>query len=156
MKESTRKKWMPMAVVFLSVFGSFAALMYLSISTFSVGRGQSPSPFFRFQQNPESITRSQDDIRRIIKSVSPGWSKMTVYKGQETTVGKVIITYRGLEAYSRFRLDALIPDLDSQYVYKQTFSVDQARKGFSVGGQRFELISAGTYRMRLRHYTPAR
>ena len=158
MKESTKKKWVPMTVVFLSVFGSFAALMYLSITTFSTAQNQSSSPFFRFQQNKPAFVGPPTANGVVVEpnSVAAGWAKMVLLRDREVRVGGAVLTYRGLGARSTFRIDAVIPDLDPQYTYRQQFDIASARKGFRLGGEHLVLLSAGRYKIRLEHYTPAR
>ena len=57
--------------------------------------------------------------------------------------------YRGLSQSGRFRLDLLIPDLEAGYGYPHHFDVSDARKGFSLGGQRFALTAVGPSVLRL-------
>ena len=147
-----------MAVVFLSVFGSFALLMYLSITTFSTSKGQAPSPYFRFQQSPVEKPGPQGIAKATTESAHTiaGRHRIILFRDKEIRVGRVMLTYRGLEERSAIRIDAVIPDLDSQYAYRQQFDMDKARKGFKVGGERLILISAGRYRLRLEHLASGR
>lgn len=146
-----------MAVVFLSVFGSFALLMYLSITTFSTGRGRSSSPFYRIQQSPAVPMGSQRVTTAAAQPARPaaGWHRIVLLRDRQIRVGRAMLTYRGPGERSTIRFDAVIPDLDAQYIYRQQLDMDMARKGFKVGGERLMLISAGRYRLRLRHFTPA-
>jgi hypothetical protein len=159
MEESTKKRWFPMAVVFLSVFGSFAALMYMSITTFPAVKDRTSSPpYFRFQQNPVQWEGSQE-VREAAANparATAGWTRVTLLLDQENRIGDAILTYRGLGERDTIRIDAVIPDLDSQYTYRHQFALEQANGGFKVGGQRLKLVSAGRYRVRLMHYVPAR
>jgi len=146
-----------MAVVFLSVVGSFAALMYLSITTFSNPQTQSNPYLFRFQQSPAKWSSPQETAKADAApaSLSPGWTKIVLLRDREKRVGGAVLTYKGLEGNTFIRVDAVIPNLDSQYTYRQRFDIDQARKGFKVGGERLKLKSAGKYKVRLKHYIPA-
>ena len=158
MKESTKKKWVPMTVVLLSVFGSFAALMYLSITTFSNPKTRSNPYLFRFQQSPVKW-RGYQESTEAANAASPatsGWHRMVLIRDREKRIGGAILTYRGLGKSDTIRIDAVIPDLDSQYTYRHRFDIDQARQGFKVGGERLQLSSAGRYKVRLKHYTPLR
>ncbi len=158
MKESTKKKWVPMTLVFLSVVGSFAALMYLSIVTFSNPRTNSNPYLFRFQQSPVKWSTTQDAAIAAANKLptKPGWHKMVLVRDREVRVGGSVLTYRGLGGSSTIRIDAVIPDLDSQYTYRQRFDIDQARESFKVGGERLKLLSAGRYKVRIKHYVPSR
>ncbi len=157
MKESTKKKWVPMTVVLLSVFGSFAALMYLSITTFS--NPQTRNPYvYRSQQSPVNWRGYQEssEAANLASPSTPGWSRMVLVRDREKRIGGAVFTYRGLGTGDTILIDALIPDLDSQYTYRQRFAIDHARKGFKVGGARMKLLSAGRYKMRVQRYIPAR
>lgn len=146
-----------MAVVFMSVFGSFAALMYLSITTFSAVKDRTSSPYFRFQQNPVQWKDSQGVQEAAAKPVraTASWTGVALILDQENRIGGAILTYRGLGERDTIRIDAVIPELDSQYTYRHQFAIEQAHRGFKVGGQRLKLVSAGRHRVRLMHHIPA-
>lgn len=154
MEASTKKKWVPMTVVFLSVFGSFALLMYLSITTFSTARGRSSYPFIRYMEKPTQWNDFQKDSKATAKPApaTVGWQRIVLLRDREVRVGRAMLTYRGLGEGATIRIDAVIPDLDSQYIYRQQFERAAASKGFNVGGERLMLISAGRYRLRLSHF----
>ncbi len=154
MKESTKKRWVPMAGAFLALFGSFAALMYLSVYAMPVARSQVPAAsFFRFQQPHTPIDGSRKVLLRINEPQPPipGWSKSTLSLDREYRVGHTILIYRGLEGRSILKLDAVIPALDPQYTYRMKLSISEAKKGFRRGGDRFVLLSAGKSKIRLLH-----
>ncbi len=157
MEASTKNKWAYALGLFLSVFGSFAILMYLGIHTASTGQGASSS-FYRFQQNDTRSDSSQGVVWRNRDNkpatLASGWSKKVLYRNSEKRVGNTILTYRGLEGRSKFRLDAILPDLDAQYTYSHRINIKNSQKEFQVGGERFVLISAGKHKIRLLHYTP--
>jgi hypothetical protein len=158
MKASMKKKWVPMAGAFLSVFGSFAALMYISITTFSEGPNRSGSSFFRFHQSERQTAGLQNTQLRSHSPLSnaSGNSKIVLEINRDQAVGKAILTYRGLEGRSTFRLDVIVPELDAQYTYLHKFDIDQARKGFQVGGEHLRLISAGRSNIRIWRQIPRR
>ncbi len=158
MEASTKKKWVPMTVVFVSVVGSFAALMYLSITTFSTAQSRSQPSFFRFQQNSVQWSGSAQaaESASTLQPAVPGWTRMALMRDREKRVGGAVLTYRGLGEGSTIRIDAVIPDLDSQYTYRIRFDVDRARNGFKIGGERLKLLSASRYQLRFKHYTPSR
>lgn len=156
MKASMKKKWVPMAGAFLSVFGSFAALMYISVTTFSEGKNQPGSPFFRFHQSqtqsavlPSTQPRSNTPVTHPTDI-----SKLVLGLNRDNVVGKAVLTYRGLEGPSTFRLDVRVPELDAQYTYLHKINIAQARKGFQVGGEHLKLISASRSKIRLLRKVP--
>ncbi|MGD9010378.1 MAG: hypothetical protein PVG41_20815 [Desulfobacteraceae bacterium] len=154
MKESTKKRWVPMAGALMGVFGSFAALMYLSVHNMPTVRPRIPSAsFIRFQQ-PDTLADGSDDVLFRFNAPPPpipGWTKSTLSLDREYRVGNTIITYRGLEKRSLLKLDAVIPALDPDYTYKMKISISEAKKGFRRGGDRFVLLSAGKSKIRLLH-----
>ncbi len=145
-----------MVGVFLSVFGSFAALMYLSITTFSERAGRSGMPFFRIQQGDWRIgdTRKPNKPSHNPITHPTDVSKLLLKLNQKHAVGKAVLTYRGLDGGSNIRLDVLVPELDSQYTYLHKINIDRARKGFQVGGEHLKLISAGRSKIRLARQVP--
>lgn len=156
-----------MAGAFVAVFGSFAALMYLSISTFSAGQNQNPPPaFFRFQQHaaavnpsvpsPTTAGTSELSRRMVKKSTTSAWSKTVLRLGHSHSVGAIVLTYRGKEGRANLKLDVVVPDLDPQYTYRHNINIKEARKGFQVGNERFVLRSARNSMIRLLHYQPTR
>jgi len=65
-------------------------------------------------------------------------------------VGKVTLVYRGFDLWKgTFRIDTLIPALDSEVTYPRRFRVDDARREFTLGGQRFRLIDIGRRSLQL-------
>ncbi len=154
MRESTKKRWMPMAGALLALFGSLAASIYLSVHTMPVPRSRAPAAsFMRFQQ-PDTLTDGSDDVLLRINEPPqpiPGWAMSTLRLDREYRVGNSILTYRGLEGRSNLKLDAVVPALDPDYTYKQKISISEAKKGFRRGGDRFVLLSAGKSKIRLLH-----
>ncbi len=143
----------------LTVFGSFAVLMYLGIHTAATGQGASSS-FIRFQPNATRSGSSQGVIWQNRDSepadALPGWSKKVLHRNRDKRIGNTILTYRGLDGRSKFRLDAILPNLDTQYTYSHQINIAKSQKEFQVGGERFALLSAGKHEIRLLHYTPPR
>jgi hypothetical protein len=154
MEESTKKRWAPMAGVLLAVFGSFAALVYLSVYKMPNPQSQYAAPSFSRFQQPETLAGDSEEVlprAHTLPPSSPGWVKRTLRLDREYRVGNTLLTYRGLEAGSILKLDAVIPALDPDYAYKMKLSVSEAKKGFQRGGDRFVLLSAGRSKIRLLH-----
>jgi hypothetical protein len=74
---------------------------------------------------------------------------------QEGRVGKIRIFYRGLSRSGKLQMDVVIPDLDPFYAYSHTIDTASAKKGFSLAGQHFRLISAKCERVWLKWAGPA-
>lgn len=159
MKESTKKKWVPMVGALVAVFGSFAALFYLSISAFSGDPNQLNPSFSRFQQTPPAWEVNQSPVLPtpvIKKAPKPAtWSKKSLRLDRQEQVGDILVTYRGKQGRA-FRMDVIIPALDPQYTYLRNIQIETARKGFQIGAERFVLRSAGRGKLRLLHYHPAK
>jgi len=73
---------------------------------------------------------------------------ITLKRDTRQRLGKLDIIYRGIEN-RKLRLDVFILDLDPQYAYRHAIALKQAGEGFSVGGVKFELLSARTSRAKL-------
>ncbi|MGD9247467.1 MAG: hypothetical protein PVI60_05890 [Desulfobacteraceae bacterium] len=158
MNESIKKRWMPVMGVFLSIFGSFAALMYISVTTFQEGPNRSGTSFFRFHQSGRQtvgVPNTRLDTNSPLSNSSNN-PRIVLEINRDHAVGKSILTYRGLEGRSKFRLDVVVPELDAQYTYLHKFDIDQARKGFQVGGEHLRLISAGRSNIRIWRQIPRR
>ena len=157
MKESRKKKVLPMMGVLLAVIGSFAALLYLSVSKLPDRRFLARTDSFSRFQGDESHARSARAPRVRVgppSSAVPGWSKTVLHLGRERKVGQTILTYRGLDKRSKIKIDAIIPALDPSYSYPRRIDFETAKKGFQVGAERFVLISAGKSTLRLKHHGP--
>lgn len=65
-------------------------------------------------------------------------------------VGQVTLVYRGFDLWKgTFRIDTLIPALDSEVTYPRQLRVDDARREFTVGGLRFRLTDIGRQSLQL-------
>jgi hypothetical protein len=158
MNASMKKKWMPKIGAFLAVFGSFAVLMYISITAFSTGVKQPGSPFYRFQQGEQNRLLSQRPKPPSHKPIPhpADVSRVMLGLNRDHAVGKTILTFRGLEGGRTFRLAVRVPELDPHYTYLHKIKIDRARKGFQVGGEQLTLLSAGRSRILLARQVPQR
>lgn len=143
----------------MAVFGSFAVLMYLSVSTFARVPNPSNPAFFRFQHI--DTASDADSALRLARPkidklpAASGWSKAVLRYGKKERIGNIVLIYRGKEGGSTFRLDVIVPELDPQHAYLRKIDMAQARKGFQAGNERFKLLSANSFNLRLMHYLPA-
>lgn len=70
---------------------------------------------------------------------------------QPVAVAGLQITYRGINDAGRILLDTVILELDPDYAYPRVLGLSEARKGFTLFDQHFELKNAGPYVLRLQH-----
>ena len=82
---------------------------------------------------------------RIVPS-SP--DKVVLVKGQSQTIGKIEMTYRGLDAGSVL-IDITLLELDPQYPYHRKIPRAVARQGFWLAQQHYRVVSAGRSRLKL-------
>ena len=60
------------------------------------------------------------------------------------------ITYKGMPETGSFRLDVVIPGLDSKYPYQRNLEIQKAEGGFTLAERRFTLEKITSYYVRLR------
>jgi hypothetical protein len=85
----------------------------------------------------ENKMKTRSDDKTVILSL-----------GQVVSVGKIKMIYRGLED-DRINVDVIIPELDPETAYHHSVRESEAQRGLKLGGQDFELISAGETKLRL-------
>jgi hypothetical protein len=156
MSESTKKKWVPMAGAVLAVFGSFAALTYISAIALPPQRLWKATSSIRLQKPGTLPPATKRDVLQRNSEPQPAvpaadWTRTVLKRGHASRVGGVVLTYRGLDEGSGLLFETVIPDLDPDYVYSRTIPISMAKKGFQTGGERFILLSAGRSKIRLLH-----
>ena len=101
--------------------------------------------------------RSMQSRQRLESAVSSYENKMRIRSdektvilslGQVISVGKIKMIYRGLEG-DRINVDVIILELDPETAYHHSILESEAKRGLKLGGQDFELISAGETKLRL-------
>ena len=65
--------------------------------------------------------------------------RYVLHRDQSRTIGRVSLTYRGLEQGSVCLIDVIIPDLDPERPYKYRLDIGTAEKGFRMAGRHFKL-----------------
>jgi len=103
----------------------------------------------RFISSPSWDTRPQDTPGR--QPAAAEREKITLALNQALIIGKSKLVYRGMATNSHFIMDVVILDLDPQAFYGYRFSIDDARRGFRLGGHNFKLISARKNALRFWH-----
>ncbi|MFY9704830.1 MAG: hypothetical protein WBV95_01980 [Desulfobacterales bacterium] len=101
--------------------------------------------------------RSMQSRQRLESAVSSYDNKMRARSDEKTvilslglviSVGKIKMIYRGLEG-DRINVDVIIPELDPETAYHHSILESEAKRGLKLGGQDFEVISAGETKLRL-------
>ena len=143
MKKTTPHNWSYL------IYYTLGSTLFLSLLFFAAER------FFP-STSPELIPRRDDLSARFISN--PSWDtrpqekpgielsplereKITLPLNHELVIGRSKLVYRGLTGNSQFKIDLAILDLDPQAYYGYRLSIDEAKKGFQLGGNNFELIS---------------
>lgn len=61
---------------------------------------------------------------------------------EEVSIGETVVIYRGLASGNSFDIDVIIPAFDPQSTIHRHLSIAKARKGFTLAGHFFRLLSA--------------
>ena len=105
----------------------------------------------KFMSNPQWGNTYQRDVRERALS-GPVKEKILLSLNQEKKFEKSKIVYRGLEGSSAFKIDVVIPELDPNAYYRYRIHIEDAKKGFRLGGQNFKLISARKSAVQIWHF----
>ena len=89
--------------------------------------------------------RAEGSSYRIVPA-SP--DRVILSKGTPQTIGNIRITYIGIQA-DAVVIDVTILDLDPDYAYRRSIPTRVAEQGFSIAQQRYQLISAGSSRLKM-------
>lgn len=73
---------------------------------------------------------------------------ITLRRGQRVTVGKRTLIYQGVKD-KQIRLAVYVLDLDPQVAYHHKIPIQEAKKGFRLAGQSYDLISQSRSSIRL-------
>jgi len=95
----------------------------------------------KFMYNLRGENTYECDVREKDPS-GPVKEKVLVSLNQEKKFEKSKIVYRGLEGSSAFKIDVVIPEFDPNAYYRYRIHIENAKKGFRLGGQNIKLISA--------------
>ena len=105
----------------------------------------------KFMSNPQWGNTYQRDVRERALS-GPVKEKVLLSLNQEKKFEKSKIVYRGLEGSSAFKIDVVIPELDPNAYYRYRIHIEDAKKGFRLGGQNFKLMSARKSAAQIWHF----
>jgi hypothetical protein len=84
-------------------------------------------------------------------SSDPGRAKIVLALNESVQIGSERIIYKGLAEGGRFTMAVVLLAMDPEYPYIHNIVIRDAKDGFSLVGHRFELISAGSSRVRFWH-----
>jgi hypothetical protein len=104
---------------------------------------------FNYERAMQEPRLNLDSLINRIPPTDPDQFVLTI--GDAVSIEGLQITYRGMSASGRLRLDVVVPDLDPVYSYPYELSVSEARVGFVIFNQRFILDAMGRAFMRVRH-----
>ena len=79
----------------------------------------------------------------------PKKEKIMLSKGESKIIENIKIVYQGSPSRSHFKLDVFVLDFDSEMPFSHTLDMGQAKKGFRLAGNDFQLISARKHRIQL-------
>jgi hypothetical protein len=154
--ESKKTKLRTLIMVVVSTIGSMALLGYLSIrylpadgtSVYTTGTfrgGQAASaPVNRSRANWADDTGVP--AHHAVKT------EYVLHKDIQKQIGGSLVTYRGKAHGSKIKIDVVVLDLDPDFTYQNTIDISRAKQSFRAGDERFELISAGSLRLRVWHH----
>ena len=85
-------------------------------------------------------------------SLQPVKREYILHRDIQSRVGNMLVTYRGMESKSQFKLDVIILELDPYVTYARKIDIARAKNGFMLGDESFELKSARKLRLSVWHY----
>ncbi|MGD9331410.1 MAG: hypothetical protein PVJ53_08860 [Desulfobacterales bacterium] len=133
MEAERKKKWLP--ILYFTITGViFATGVYL----ITAGAIASNQPTETAVASAVSALPYPDEPRILI----------TLQRDTRQRMGKLDVIYRGVQN-RKLHLDVFILDLDPEYAYRHAIALDQARRGFRLGGVRMELRSAWRSRAKI-------
>ena len=157
MSDINAKQWGSIFLIVFIIMASLVGLMYLATRFLPSGPGNTAS-----QSTPPSTAA---DRPLSVSDVDSAWSddtgtvyfktsrrKLLLLRDHEVKIGKIVIMYRGLNGSNKFTLDVIILNFDPEAIYTRRLNIASAKKGFTVGDENFELISAKKSNMRIWHY----
>ncbi len=124
MEHSPKSKWLTFLFFLASslAMGYFVFYLVLYAPEFAAGQPMA-------QADPANIKGPVD-------------TTVMLSRGQAVTVGKIKLTYQGIEG-DRIFIDVTLLELDPGYAYRREFDIQEAEKGFWMAEKYFRMVSAG-------------
>jgi hypothetical protein len=133
-----------MLIVFFGTIGLlFSGFVYYLL----VGKAD---PAYTRRRPPEAAS-----ARAAPASLSAEATSLTLMLDQTLRVGSILLVYRGTDD-GRIRLGVIVPALDPEYTYLHNLSISEAKQGFQVAEQQFELLAVSAATLRLKRRPPFR
>ena len=154
MKKTLPRNWSYLFTFTLICASAFAMLIfrpesYLRSTPPELTPGRE-TPAAELMNTVNRGTRTQESP--AVGASIPAKVKILLMIGDEKTIGKSKIIYRGLSGDSEFKIDVVIPELDPHAKYGYRLSIDKAQKGFRLAGHRFKLITARKNAIQIWHF----
>ncbi len=153
--EPKKTNLLSLIIIVASIVGTMAFLGYLSIrflpsngTTVYANASQTPpKPDFSTERPQAGWS---DDTGA--PGHQPVKTKYVLHKDIQKQIGRSLVTYRGKGHGEKIKIDVVVLDLDPDFTYKNTIDISRAKQSFRAGDERFELISAGSLRLRVWHH----
>jgi len=155
MNKTRLRNWL-VGLFYTSICLVFLGALYFVVEAFFPKTSPELSPrddalSAKFMYNLRGENAYQRDVRERDPS-GPVKEKVLLSLNQEKKFEKSKIVYRGLEGSSAFKMDVVIPELDPNAYYRYRIHIEDAKKGFRLGGQNFKLISARKSAVQIWHF----
>ncbi len=136
MKETHSHNWIITFLVYAVVCIISLIILYWVIHTFFPETSSELIPL------KDSLSSRFIGIPHQTPSLHIEDKKITLPRDQELLLERAKLIYRGIEDDSFLRIDVALLDLDPDYYYKHRISIDEAKRGITLGGKRFRVLSA--------------
>ena len=154
MKKKHLRNWL-VGLFYTSICFVFLGAIYFVVEAFFPKTSPELSPSddtlsAKFISNPWRNTYQRDVREKALSG--PVKEKVLLSLNQEKKFEKSKIIYRGLAGNSAFKIDVVIPEFDPNAYYRYRINIENAKKGFRLGGQNFKLISARKSAVQIWHF----
>ena len=129
MSSENRRKYFAIFFVLVILAIPFAMIYYVSTDT--------------YKERYRNWRKRSDEINRTVRSTVSA-DQVVLSKDEKLKVGRTYLEFKGFEKKTIF-LNLYLLDLDPQQAYPKTFSKKEAKKGITIGGNKFELIAVNKH-----------
>jgi hypothetical protein len=138
MSTENRRKYFAIFFVFVILAIPFAMIYYVSTDT--------------YKERYRNWRKRSDEINRTVRSTVSS-DQVVLSKDEKIKVGRTYLEFTGFEDRTIF-LNLYLLDLDSQQAYPKKFSKKEAKKGITIGGNKFKLIAVNKRFLSLKLLNP--